>query len=158
MDLLGQRFGRWEVIDKSDRSGYCKCKCDCGTIKDVNIQSLLRGKSKSCGCLQTNTANLVGQRFGKLIVVSQAHNKCQCNCDCGGTITVTVRELVNGRKKSCGCLLHMNETLVGQRFNKLVAIAKTYKHGDVGYLCQCDCGNEVWFEAYKLRNGIANRK
>lgn len=154
MDLLGQRFGRWEVIDKSDKSGYWKCRCDCGTIREVNQNSLRRGLSKSCGCLQTNITNVVGNRFGKLIVTSQEHNKCQCVCDCGETITVTVRELVRGRKKSCGCLKHVNENLVGQRFTKLVAIAKMYKHGDVGYLCKCDCGNETWFRAYELRRGI----
>ena len=33
------------------QSRFYTCKCDCGTIKDVNGASLSIGGTKSCGCL-----------------------------------------------------------------------------------------------------------
>lgn len=53
IDLTGQRFGRWVVLEKAPRhrsSVYWICKCDCGTVKAVNSQSLRKGESLSCGC------------------------------------------------------------------------------------------------------------
>jgi hypothetical protein len=54
-DLGGQRFGRWFVLHqgKGRRNGAAwVCECDCGTMRTCQSQSLLRGASKSCGCLQ----------------------------------------------------------------------------------------------------------
>ena len=58
-DLLGQRFGRWTVVERdrskpADRKGtnaWWICACDCGTTRPVNPYSLTSGKSQSCGCL-----------------------------------------------------------------------------------------------------------
>lgn len=155
MELVGKKFGKWTVIRRSNRKGYWFCRCECGTEKDVAQSSLTTGKTKCCGCNKTNMTNIVGKRFGKLLVLSQIRNRCHCKCECGNEFEATVRELVNGRKRSCGCAIHVNEDLSGQRFTKLVALYKIYKHNDVGYICKCDCGNEKWFEAYKLRNSIA---
>jgi hypothetical protein len=54
-DLGGQHFGRWFVLHqgKGRRNGAAwVCECDCGTMRTCQSQSLLRGASKSCGCLQ----------------------------------------------------------------------------------------------------------
>lgn len=52
--LTGRRFGRWQVVGYSHRSGRCDhrwlCRCDCGTERDVSAHSLRRGHSTSCGC------------------------------------------------------------------------------------------------------------
>ena len=58
-DLAGKRFGRWTVIeraeDKRDSRGYpivvYRCRCDCGTEREIYANSLRSGRSKSCGCL-----------------------------------------------------------------------------------------------------------
>ena len=53
MDLTGKRFGRWTVIDKSERKHdrvYWNCVCDCGTRKSVSSKNLVNGRSQSCGC------------------------------------------------------------------------------------------------------------
>lgn len=59
-DLTGERFGRWKVLKegKHKYSGnhrilYWRCKCDCGTIKNISGGSLIQNKSKSCGCLHS---------------------------------------------------------------------------------------------------------
>lgn len=56
------------------------------------------------------TNDLVGLRFGRLVVVSRngadqyrAALFC-CSCDCGGTITTRGASLKRGTTKSCGCL------------------------------------------------------
>lgn len=54
LDLTGKRFGSLVAIE-STRSEKGQriwtCKCDCGNTKDIVSYSLVRGSSKSCGCL-----------------------------------------------------------------------------------------------------------
>ena len=66
-DNTGKRFGRWTALyrmpDRIDKSGYhhtiWKCKCDCGTIRDVAASGLYSGRSTSCGCFQKEKASKV---------------------------------------------------------------------------------------------------
>jgi hypothetical protein len=53
-DLTGQKFGRLTVIEtfRPDKYTKCVCKCECGNIKTINATDLVRGRTKSCGCLQ----------------------------------------------------------------------------------------------------------
>jgi len=54
--------------------------------------------------------NLIGQRFGRLVVISKAdsekngHTRWNCICDCGGTTTVRSSHLLSGDTRSCGCI------------------------------------------------------
>ncbi len=56
-DLTGQRFGRLVALypvrkeDKECKSAIWHCRCDCGGEADVSSMSLLRGLTRSCGCL-----------------------------------------------------------------------------------------------------------
>jgi hypothetical protein len=64
-NLLGQIFNRWTVLKegttrfskrKDSKCGtvkrrYWVCQCICGTIKEIEGYSLIKGSSKSCGCL-----------------------------------------------------------------------------------------------------------
>lgn len=49
-----QKFGRWQAVSR-ELTSYGKegwlCICECGTRRVVDKYSLLRGNSKSCGCL-----------------------------------------------------------------------------------------------------------
>lgn len=60
--------------------------------------------------------DMVGQRFGKLIVVSRAENdkkgqaRWLCQCDCGGSTITTRYNLITGQTKSCGCILRSPRT------------------------------------------------
>ncbi|MBO5384494.1 MAG: hypothetical protein J6A30_09365 [Ruminococcus sp.] len=55
MDLTGKQFGAWRVL-RFDESSYGKkhrrwiCKCECGTERSVLMDTLLNGRSASCGC------------------------------------------------------------------------------------------------------------
>lgn len=52
---VGERFGRWVVLNASDRSRIL-CRCDCGTERAVTAANLLNRDpskgSRSCGCLR----------------------------------------------------------------------------------------------------------
>lgn len=61
------------------------------------------------------TDEIVGQRFGKLVVESFSHfyvkpsdgkkeKRWLCRCDCGGTTITSKRKLQTGWTESCGCL------------------------------------------------------
>jgi hypothetical protein len=54
--LVGQRFGRWIVLNQDLSSGFIRgglwrVKCDCGNEKSVRTRMLTEGQSQSCGCL-----------------------------------------------------------------------------------------------------------
>lgn len=64
-NLIGSRFGRLTVVDLADdyvdprgrhRKRY-KCVCDCGNEKIIIGESLSRGLTLSCGCLQKERAS-----------------------------------------------------------------------------------------------------
>lgn len=73
--------------------------------------------------------NLVGQRFGRLLVAAKGepkNNRSQyvCKCDCGTEKTIPSAYLLHGNVRSCGCL--RAETSAATARNKLDASAKTH--------------------------------
>lgn len=74
-NLCGKIFNRWEVIRFSRKIGYNKyfiCKClDCETEHEVYIQSVVSGKSKSCGCKsRKNTAYKINKKYNKFDIIN----------------------------------------------------------------------------------------
>lgn len=113
-DIIGQRFGRL-VVTKRDYSKmrkrpYWLCKCDCGKEKIVRGSHLESGGVKSCGCLREEVKDMIGQKFGILIVIKRAgkhkdrHAKWLCKCKCGKEKVINGKDLRLGFTKSCGCL------------------------------------------------------
>ena len=51
-DLIGVRFGRLIVIERdfTKEDIYYVVRCDCGNVKSVYKNSLVKGKTVSCGC------------------------------------------------------------------------------------------------------------
>lgn len=99
--------------------------------------------------------DLIGQRFGRLTVVSLVEAKSSasvptewiCRCDCGNTTKVRGSNLLSGGTKSCGCL------------QKEIARNALFKHGDknsrlytiwchMRHRCEC-----VWEEGYPNYGG-----
>lgn len=93
MDLTGQKFGRWTVIERSiprynkkgGVEGMWRCICDCGTERIVLQASLINGKSKSCGCLNREITS------SKL----KKHGYSNSNCN--------LYSIWNGIKYRCYC-------------------------------------------------------
>lgn len=83
IDLAAQRFGRLVVIQRaknlSGRNAAWACKCDCGNETTVLSSSLLRGITKSCGCLRHDTASGFkhgGSRLAEYGVWQQMLRRC----------------------------------------------------------------------------------
>lgn len=53
---VGTRFARWLTIGEPFHKGsgrkiyHVKCRCDCGTERDVDCTNLRQAQTKSCGC------------------------------------------------------------------------------------------------------------
>lgn len=66
LDLSGKRFGRLIVGTRKDsnRRGRTvwEVACDCGNVKNISGENLVRGKTSSCGCIQKESS----ARNGKL--------------------------------------------------------------------------------------------
>lgn len=166
---VGNKYGEWTVIapaedriyiDKRDNSEvhqhYWLCQCSCGTVRKVQEGPLRSGRSLQCG--KELKKNLIGQKFGRLTVISRADNKVSesgairimynCICDCGKNAVVGAGQLTSGKTKSCGCLLEETRILanfhdvVGQKYEHLTAIRNLDKgeNGRYQLECLCDCG------------------
>lgn len=117
---VGDRFTRLLLIEKLSRARW-SCLCDCGNLTQTTKAHLLRGTAKSCGCLfsEMRKFSLVGQRFGKLVVVEPSykrsnHRTWRCQCDCGKFITTpTSGTLRRGNTTSCGCSRGISNTKHG---------------------------------------------
>ena len=129
---IGNTYGYLTVIARAENSkdGRARwlCKCKCGNEVVVLGKSLRNGNTKSCGCYQKERAaqsnmdrvgSLVGQRFGKLEVLSEAgfieHTNGKrsriynCRCDCGNYCQVQHQYLAYGDTTSCGCIRSKGE-------------------------------------------------
>lgn len=65
--LIGRQVGAWVVVGLSDeldpdRRPILRCRCVCGVVRDVVQKEILRGTSKSCGCLKALFARLTRHR------------------------------------------------------------------------------------------------
>lgn len=173
IDLTGQRFGMWTVLEEtperdSSRNIMWKCKCDCGTIRNVSGHSLRRGKSTSCGCIQLNkNIDMIGQKFGMLTVIKRVIDPSakrvlwECQCDCGNTCIRSTTALKRQTFSNCGCynislITKDLEDLTGQKFGKLKVqklSSNRNKFGARMWNCKCDCGNEIEVDTQSLKSG-----
>lgn len=62
VEIVGQRFGRLVVLRRveNDRHGKSQwvCRCDCGNETTTRANTLLKGETRSCGCLHLETVRV----------------------------------------------------------------------------------------------------
>lgn len=63
-NIIGKTFGRLKVEEYLGKSKY-KCVCECGSYSEVLRVSLIRGNTKSCGCLRKEVASATLYKHGK---------------------------------------------------------------------------------------------
>lgn len=127
--LVGTKINKWTVLrlDHSRKKLDAICQCECGTVKPVNVQNLIKDKSKDCGCGRKKTLSnmrlndLTGKRFGKLTALEllpERNNlkRCmyRCKCDCGNETIVAAISLNTGHTQSCGCLTSYGNMKIAQ--------------------------------------------
>lgn len=173
IDFVGKKFGMLEVISEAESKDKHKkwvCRCDCGKEVVVCGDHLKSGATKSCGCLSNKGLNLIGEKFGRLLVVEKADNigrrtAYKCVCDCGNVVVKTTRDLRRGDTTSCGCF---NKEVVselsslkldGLKFGRLTVLnrvgSKKWTNGKCVSLwrCKCDCGNIIDVTGTSLTTG-----
>lgn len=126
--LEGEIYGRWLVLSKAEDQVTPKgrrvkrwlCRCDCGTEKCVSEQSLVRGKSISCGCYRVERhresakyKDLSNNDYGSWRVLERVPDRFypgggratmwKCICVCGVESVVAGNMLKSGISGSCGC-------------------------------------------------------
>lgn len=119
-DISNQRFGKLTAIkatdDRDNQGGIIwECQCDCGNMTYVSTHSLMSGNTSSCGKCGYHhsiiSKNLIGQVFGKLIVVEKTDERdnngeiiWRCKCECGSYSKVRTSALTSNNVQSCGCI------------------------------------------------------
>lgn len=60
LNLTGQKYGRLTVVEQvgadKHQNRVWDCLCDCGNTKTATTDLLRRGRTKSCGCMQSENA------------------------------------------------------------------------------------------------------
>ena len=107
--------------------------------------------------------DLTGKRFGHLVAVEYVAGtrtekaRWLCKCDCGRIHSVETRNLTRGKVKSCGHCPRRAYDYTGMRFGKLVVLRPDVNEKNrIGWLCKCDCGNEMFVETGRLTASIKN--
>ena len=120
-NIIGEQFDRLTVIDITDEtakdgSAIWLCKCICGNTVKVSTKRLRNQNTRSCGCLQRETASnnrkkdLTNMRFGQLVALEPTSQRrhgsivWDCICDCGNHHKVAAEVLLSGHCQSCGCI------------------------------------------------------
>ena len=114
-DVVGEVYNRFTIVEmisnKVYGNRYVKAKCFCGIIKEVIYTDLVRGRVKSCGCLNgKDKINIKSfDIFNYWTVVKEAekvNNKTSflCKCVCGKEAVVSSNALRKEKSKSCGCM------------------------------------------------------
>lgn len=135
-DLTKNKFGTLQPkywFRKNNRI-YWHCICDCGAERDVLTSHLKDGHTRSCGSC-TRAKNLVGQKFGKLLVIEKTKKRTndrkviwKCLCDCGNIHETDTSSLLLGRVQSCGCEISRGEN----------QIEKILTNNNINYIKQFD--------------------
>lgn len=125
----GDKYGMLTFLYFHERKSSGKnlwlVKCDCGVEKIVVGRDVISGHTKSCGCStsemrQVNrkdtytrngkifTRHKSGDRHGMFVLLYLARketgtSKWMVRCDCGNEKTLSIRDIVNGHTRSCGC-------------------------------------------------------
>ena len=108
-DITGQRFSLLVAISFYDtKPTRWKFKCDCGNTKILGYRHVIAGSTKSCGCLKNQRENKIGEKHGRLLVISFQGKRrgkllWKCLCACGNITFATTGELNANSRYSCGC-------------------------------------------------------
>lgn len=90
-ELTGEKFGKWTVLHKGERKyGHDRwvCRCECGTVKEVRCDYLIKGAKSCCECSPTpyERIDMIGRKFGGRTVIAEGRKRGKsilwvCRCE-----------------------------------------------------------------------------
>lgn len=102
IDITGEKYNKLTVLNEGKNIKnvrYWVCKCDCGTIKEISMNHLRNGKTKSCGCyikektskiFKTHGLSKVPEYQAYKNMIARCYNKKNCNYKNYGARNITV--------------------------------------------------------------------
>lgn len=114
-NLTGLKFGNLTVISKINQTtSLCRCDCSDDEYVEINTNKLVKGKIKSCGCLNS-VRDITGKIIGNFIVLARVdlfksgQSRWLAKCLlCGNAKTFYIETITRTRTKGCGCLQGKN--------------------------------------------------
>jgi len=164
-DLVGMRFGSWEVIqlhvpETPRRLVYWLCRCECGTERLQPTQSLVNRGTKSCGCQNRRTKAKVHRGPWSELRRSRLKPRPKCPI-CESVFVPRTNASKSGRQRYCSrqCAQYAKAPdLTGATFGDLTAIRVAGSRWpkskrQLYWLCRCNCGNESIVATEALTTG-----
>lgn len=129
-DITGFKFGMLTAIlfnHKIDRRGgsehHWLFRCDCGNEKVIKKNSVISGKTNSCGCYQYGKPIDFVHPESRLSFIRQVCSakdidkkhfmaKALYKCSCGTIKEIVIAKAKNGHTISCGCYAKENPTVL----------------------------------------------
>lgn len=114
----GDVFFGWTALESSEEGRQrILCRCACGTERHVAVGNLLKGNTRSCGCLRAGKARRLPVRRGPYLPAGSVHARLitledaeyaldlvRVKCECGTETKARASALRAGNTRSCGCL------------------------------------------------------
>lgn len=155
-----------EDVGDKRKSDKVQWQCDCGSVKNIAIKSVLSGLTSSCGCKQIrqnigncdkrpktiNILDLYGTQYGDLTIIDKSNimimdrsdTKVLTLCKCGKEHMISLGQLERYKTTNCG-KCNTIDILEGTKLGKLT-VAKSYygmhRHSDTKIDCVCKCGRD----------------
>lgn len=151
LNMVGKKFNKLTVLEAykkpypeknnpNTKRCFFKCRCECGNIKEIMANSVIRNKVKSCGCLNKEIdkkfIDSIGVKFNKLTIreiYRKEINKgnkiktvvfAKCECECGEFKELRAITVISGSIKSCGCLSGENHGETRTRLHRIWGLMK----------------------------------
>lgn len=84
-EYIGKKFSRLTILKEGSSIKYGKttmrkvvCRCDCGTEKEVDFNSIKSGRSTSCGCFNKENAKRIHTKHGKAMLETGVRHPDYC--------------------------------------------------------------------------------
>lgn len=121
-------------VKKGNKRPMWACQCKICNLYKVTTAANIKDQFLN-GCCG-NVKNLIGQKFGRLMVIQQSKERRErhvvwiCKCDCGNICNVCSKQLLNGDTQSCGCIIKQNSSH-GQ-----LKIEQILKNANINFIMQ----------------------
>ncbi len=161
------KFKNWTIIDENAivvrGNRKYKCKCNCGTIKEIFWHELKSGKTTKCKkCCRMDIE--IGSKFGCYTVLECAgvDNKrsliFKCKCDCGAESIVRGVRLRKFSPSFCKVCRGLTKCPVGVKYGEWTVLGffDIFKYKS-RWKVKCSCGEEAIVNSNNILRGVSTR-